>query len=72
VETDHNESFGPLVLVAAAKLLPGAQEHHGLGYDGGEHGQPHHQEHDLEQPAKQSQLTLTLFLNEDSGDHTIK
>jgi hypothetical protein len=26
-------------------------QHHGLGDDRGEHGEAHHQEHDLEQPA---------------------
>jgi hypothetical protein len=50
--THHNECLATLVLVAAAELLPGAEEHHGLGDDGGEHGQAHHQEHDLEQPAR--------------------
>ena len=49
----HDECFPPLVLVAAPELLPGAEEHHRLGDDGGEHGQTHHQEHNLEQPATQ-------------------
>ena len=42
--------FPSFVLVAASKLLPGPEEDHGLGDDGGEHGQADHQEQDLEQP----------------------
>ena len=44
----HNKCFPSLVLVASSELLPGPHQHHGLRDHRGEHGQPDHQEQDLE------------------------
>ncbi len=71
--THHNECLAAFVLVAAAELLPGAEEHHRLGDNSSEHGQAHHQEHDLEQPVSNTASPPGAKehhrLGDDGGEH---